>query len=129
MQSADKYAVATNEESFGSQKTAIVKPETKTQVVLLGLIGRAVPVFALAASAAVAWYANSAFWFALTTLGAALFFLVLCLHFVLWRLQCQRPATEGELERNRNAGPSTRREDSRVQRVTRSVHREPDACG
>jgi hypothetical protein len=85
-------------------KAATVMPENRAQVAVLGLLGRAAPVGVLAASAVVAWCANSTFWLVLTTLGAAFFSWMLGLHFIFWRLECRRARTRGELERVPHAG-------------------------
>jgi len=89
---------------MGSHTAAIVKPDGKTQVASLALLGRAVPVGAFAASAVVAWYADSTFWLVLTSLAAALFSLMLGLHVVLWRLECRRANTHDQQEGVSKAG-------------------------
>jgi len=92
------------DELFGSERTAIVQRSGESQVAVLALLGRAVPVGAFAASAVVAWYADSTFWLVLTSLAAAFFSLMLGLHVVLWRLECRRANTHDQQEGVSKAG-------------------------
>ena len=79
-----------NDEILGSDTPPMVKRDGKSQVAVLVLIGRTVPVVVFAAAAVVAWCANSNFLCVLSSVTAALYSLQLGLHFVLWRLECRR---------------------------------------
>ena len=79
-----------SDELFGSERTAIVQRSGESQVAVLALLGRAVPVGVFTASALVAWHAHSTFGLVLTSLAAALSSVLLGVRFVLWRLECRR---------------------------------------
>jgi len=81
-----------------------VKLENKTAVTGLRVLGHTVPVGAFAASAVVAWYADSTYWFVLTSIATAFFSLLLGLNLVLWRLECRRAKLQEQVKGNPNAG-------------------------
>jgi len=75
----------------GPQEVVSARLEDQMQIGNLTLLGRTVPVVALAATATTAWYFDHGLLCILTAAGAILSFLMLCLQYMRWRLKARRP--------------------------------------